>query len=179
MAGSRWPEPTENNLKNVTAVVSARLFHLRDRRFGQRQIDAGRRHPAARALPAFLQFEGQAGNASGAPWARPARQGDRDRSKRDWPNAALESDHLHRRIHADPRVVQPTAGGARARLRRRAFQLQCQRRPLRELRRRRADQDRDALSAGRLCRMRSLPRTALQSRNARDHLQGKEHRRCA
>ena len=61
----------------------------------------------------------------------------------------------------------------------RALQLQCQRRALRELRRRRADQDRDAFSAGCLCGMRSLPRTALQPRNARDHFQGKEYRRCA
>ncbi len=59
-----------------------------------------------------------------------------------------------------------TADGARARLRCRAFQFQCKRRPLRELRGRWADQDRDAFFAGCLRRMRSLPRPALQSRDA-------------
>ena len=33
-----------NNLKNVTATDSARPFHLRHRRLGRRQIDAGDRH---------------------------------------------------------------------------------------------------------------------------------------
>ena len=35
-------------------VASARLLYLRDRRVGQRQIDPRRRHPAPRAVPAFL-----------------------------------------------------------------------------------------------------------------------------
>ena len=41
------------------------------------------------------------------------------------------------------------------------LQFQCQRRALRKLRRRRPDQNRDAFSAGRLCRVRGLPRPAL------------------
>ena len=98
---------------------------------------------------------------------------------RDRPDAALEPDHLHRRVHADPRVVQPAPDRARARLRCGAFQLQCERRALRKLRRRRADQNRDALPAGRLCGVRSLPRAALQSRDARNYLQGQKHRRRA
>ena len=44
---------------------------------------------------------------------------------------------------------------------------------------RRDEEDRDALPRRRLCRVRGLPRPALQSRDARDHLQGQEHRRCA
>ena len=88
-------------------------------------------------------------------------------------------DHLHRRVHADSRTFRSAAGGAGARLRCRAFQFQRQRRALRKLRGRRLDQNRDAFLAGRLCRMRSLPGTALQSRDAGDHLQRKKHRRRA
>ena len=55
-------------------------------------------------------------------------------------------------------------------LRRGPFQFQCQRRALRELRGRRPNQDRDAFSAGRLCRVRGLPWSTLQSRNAGDYL---------
>ena len=57
--------------------------------------------------------------------------------------------------------------------------LQRQGRPLRGLPRRRADQDRDALPAGRLRAVRAVPRQALQPRDARGALQGQEHRRGA
>ena len=60
-------------------------------------------------------------------------------------------------------------------LRRGPFQFQCQRWALRELRRRRPNQNRDAFSAGRLCRVRGLPWSTLQSRNAGDYLQREKH----
>ena len=66
-----------------------------------------------------------------------------------------------------------------ARLPARPLQLQRQGRPLRGVRGRRHDQDRDELPARRLRRLRGVPRQALQPRHARGALQGQEHRRSA
>ncbi len=98
---------------------------------------------------------------------------------RDRPHPALESCHLHRRLHTHPRPLQSAPRLAHPRLQRGPFQFQRQRRPLRKLPGRWADQDRDALPGRRLRRLRSLPGETLQPRNARDHFQGQEHRRRA
>ena len=57
--------------------------------------------------------------------------------------------------------------------------VQRERRPLRGLRRRRHDQDRDALPARRLRAVRGVQGRPLQPRHARHHVQGQEHRRGA
>ena len=72
-----------------------------------------------------------------------------------------------------------TAGSEGPWLQARAFQLQRQGRAVRSLPGRRRHQDRDALSAGRLCDLRDVPRRALQPRDAGDQVQGQEHCRCA
>ena len=59
------------------------------------------------------------------------------------------------------------------------FSLQREGRPLRGLPRRRPDQDRDALPAGRLRAVRAVRRQALQPRDARGPLQGQDDRRRA
>ncbi len=63
------------------------------------------------------------------------------------------------------------------RLQARTVQLQRQGRAVRGLSGRRRHQDRDALPAGRLCRVRDVPRQAIQPRDAGDPFQGQEHRR--
>ncbi len=108
---------------------------------------------------------------------RAPRQGDRHRPEPDRPDAALESGDLHQRLRADPQSHGDDPGGARPRLQGRALQLQRRRRPLRGLRRRRPDQDRDALPARYLRHLRSLRRQALRPRDAGGALQGSEHRR--
>ena len=77
----------------------------------------------------------------------------------------------------DPQPDGDDAGGAGARLRARALQLQRAGRALRGLRRRRADQDRDALPARHLRHLRGLRRQALRPRDPGGALQGAEHRR--
>ena len=72
-----------------------------------------------------------------------------------------------------------TPGGAGARLQARALLVQRHGRPLRGVRRRRADQDRDALPARRLRHLRGVQGQALRPRDARGPLQGPEHRRGA
>ena len=59
------------------------------------------------------------------------------------------------------------------------FSLQRQGRPLRGVRRRRHDQDRDALPARRVRAVRGVQGRPLQPRHARHHVQGQEHRRGA
>ena len=60
----------------------------------------------------------------------------------------------------------------RARLQARPVQLQRQGRALRNVQRRRPDQDRDALPARRLCDLRGMQRQTLQPRNAGGEVQG-------
>ena len=102
--------------KKCGCFVSARLFHLRDGRLRQRQIDSGRRHSAPGTVSPFLQFERETWLISRHPRPRTNRQSDRDRSKRDWPHAALESDHLHGGVHPNSGTLRAVTGGARARL---------------------------------------------------------------
>ena len=97
------------------------------------------------------------------------RQGDRHRPVADRAHAALQPGDLHRRLHADPRLVRRAAGGEGARLPARPLLLQRQGRALRGLPGRRRHQDRDALPARRLRDLRRLPRQALQPRDAGGH----------
>ncbi len=97
----------------------------------------------------------------------------------DRPHAAVEPGHVHRAVRPDPRPVLQDAGGAGARLQAGPLLVQRQGRALRGLPRRRADQDRDALPAGRVRPVRAVPRQALQPRDARHPLQGQDDRRRA
>ncbi len=100
------------------------------------------------------------------------RQGHRHRPVADRPHAALQPGDLHRRLHADPRMVRRPARGQGARLRAGALLLQRQGRALRGLPGRRRHQDRDALPARRLRHLRRLQGQALQPRDAGGALQG-------
>ena len=147
------------------------LHDLRHRRVRLGQIDADQRH-AVPAMPprssTAPRRRRRALRAHRGPGAH--RPGDRDRPEPDRPHAALQSGHLHRPVRADPRAVRRGARSARARLRRRALQLQRQGRPLRGLPGRRRHQGRDALSRRRLRALRRLQGQALQPRDARDPL---------
>ena len=167
-------QPEERHRRNP-----ARPVHLRHRRLRRRQVDAADRHA--------LQGDGaqdQRRQRSPRP-ARPhrgpraPRQDHRHRPVADRPHAALQPRDLHRRLHADPRVVRRPAGGEGARLRARPLLVQRQGRPLRGLPGRRRHQDRDALPARRLRHLRRLQGQALQPRDARGAVQGQVDRRRA
>ena len=87
----------------------ARPVHRRHRRLGRRQVDAAGRHalPRGGAPPQRRQRGPRA--ARPARRARTPRQGDRHRPVADRPHAALEPRDLHRRVHADPRMVRRPA----------------------------------------------------------------------
>ena len=172
--GRRAAQPEEDRRR-----VPARSLLLRDRRLRLGQVHArerdpvpGRREPPAPGEDATRQAPEGDGH-------RGRRQDHQHRPVPDRPHAALEPRHLHGRVRPHPRAVLPHAGEPRARLQARPLLVQREGRPLRGLRRRRADQDRDALPAGRVRALRAVPRQALQPRDARHPLQGQDDLRRA
>ena len=110
---------------------------------------------------------------------RAPRQGHRHGPVADRAHAALEPGHLHRRLRQHPQAVRLHQRGEGPRLPAGPVQLQRQRRALRGVRRRRHDQDRDALPARRVRAVRGVQGRPLQPRHARHRVQGQEHRRRA
>ena len=82
-------------------------------------------------------------------------------------------------LRPHPRALLADARGEGARLQAGPLLVQRQRRPLRDVQGRRADQDRDALPARRLRAVRDVQGRALQPRDARGALQGQVDRRRA
>ena len=147
---------------------------------GLGQVDAGQRHPLHRRSPSELNGARTVpGPAQAGHRARPPRQGRPRRPEPDRPHAAVQPGDLHRRLRPRAQAVRRDDRGQGPRLPAGPVLLQRQGRPLRGLRRRRHDQDRDELPARRLRAVRGLPRRPLQPRDARGALQGQDHRRRA
>ncbi len=165
-----------NNLRDLTIGFPLGLIHGRHRRLGvgEEQPRRGRAPQGAGALPPPRRR--RAGRARQDLGDASPRQGDRHRPEPHRPHAAQQSGHLHQSVRPHPLADGEDAGGAHARLRARPLQLQRQGRPLRGLRRRRADQDRDALPARPLRALRGLRRQALRPRDPGGALQGPQHR---
>ena len=109
-----------------------RPVHLHHRRLGRRQIHAPDRHAVQGRGAQAQQRQGSSGRARQDHRHRELRQGHRHRPVADRAHAALEPGDLHRRLHADPRMVRGPARGQDARLRARPLLLQRQGRALRE-----------------------------------------------
>ena len=105
---------------------------------------------------------------------RAPRQGRPRRPEPHRAHPAVEPGDLHRRLRPRPQAVRPDQRGQGPRLPAGPVLVQRQGRPLRGLRRRRHDQDRDELPPGRLRAVRGLPRRPLQPRDARGALQGQD-----
>ena len=121
---------------------------------------------------------------AGAPPARDRpgapRQGRARRPGADRPHAAVQPRHLHRACGTTIRkLFAETDRGEGPRVHAGPVLVQRQGRPLRGVRGRRHDQDRDELPARRLRAVRGLPRRAVQPRDARGALQGQDRRRRA
>ena len=150
----------ENNLKDVTAEIPLGHVHLHHRRVGRRQVDLADRYALQGGGAAAQQRARAPGRARQDRGPGAPRQGDRHRPVADRAHAALQSGDLHRRLHADPRVVRRAAGGQGARLSARALLVQRQGRALRGLPGRRRHQDRDALPARRVRHLRRSARAS-------------------
>ena len=170
---------TANNLKSVTAAIPLGTFSCITgvSGSGKSSFTIDTLYAAAAAPLERRPHHRRPPRQAHRP--RISRQGDRHRPVADRPHPALQPGHLYRRLHPDPRLVRRPAREPGARLQARPLQLQRQGRPLRGLRGRRPDQDRDALPPRRLRHLRRLPRPALQSRDARGEVQGPQHRRRA
>ena len=154
-----------------------RQVHLRDRRHRVGQVDAGERGRLQVARQPAQPSPDEAGAALGGARLRRVRQGHRHRPVADRPHAAVEPGHLHRPLRPHPRPVREDARLEGARLQAGPVLVQRQGRAVRDLPRRRDDQDRDALPARRLHRLRGVPRAAVQPRDARGEVQGQVDRR--
>ena len=105
-----------NNLKNVSAEIPLGVFTCVTGVSGGGKstllIDTVYR-AAARKLMGTREAPAEHDRIDGP---GTARQDHRHRPIADRPHAALQSRHLYRRLHADPRLVRRPAGGQGARL---------------------------------------------------------------
>ena len=122
-----------NNLKNVSAEIPVGLFTCVTGVSG-----SGKSTLVNDTLYAAVARKLYGSHAEPAPHDQiegpgRLRQGDQRRPEPDRPHAAQQPGHLHGAVHADARALRRGAGGARARLRAGALQLQRRRRALRGL----------------------------------------------
>ena len=181
-AGDRAaPRPSrgarEHNLRNVTVEDPARALRLRHRCQRLGEVDARARRAASSARAEGERLAAAAGQAQEADRLGADRQGDRHRPIADRAHPAVEPRHVHRRVRPHPQAVRAGARGARPRLPAGPVLVQRPRRAVRELRRRRPDQDRDALPARRLRDVRGVQGAQVQPRDARGEVQGPHDRR--
>ena len=167
----------EHNLQQRHGVVPARPADRRHRGVRLRQVHPGQRHPLHRVGQADLQ---RPRGARPAPLDHRRRRDRQDHPRRpvaDRADPAIQPGDLHRGVRPHARLFAETPGGQGPRLPARPVLLQRQGRPLRELHRRRHDQDRDELPARRVRAVRGLPRRAVQPGDPRGALQGQVHLR--
>ena len=156
-----------------------RPLHLRHRRLGLGQEHPGERDPLqgpGQPAPPGRARRGQAQGHQG-PGAR--GQGHRHRPGPHRPHPPEQPRHLHGALHATARAVFPAARKQGQGLFPGPVQLQRQGRPLREVRRRRRPEDRDALPPRHLRHLRAVQGQALQPGDPGDPLQGQERLRRA
>ena len=145
-----------NNLQNIDAEIPLGTFTCVTGVCGGGKSTLGGRDAVQGGVAPMARRGRCAGRARCDPRPRAYRQDHRHRSIANRPHAAFKPGDLHRRVHADPRLVRRSARIQGARLRTGPLFVQRQRRPLRSVSGRRRHQDRDALPAGRLCHLRHL-----------------------
>ncbi len=157
--------------------LPARL--LRGGHRGQRvgQVQPRQRHPVRVAGQQDQRRQAAAGAAQARPRRRATRQGRRRRPVADRAHAAVQPGHLHGRLRPHPQAVLRDHRGEDPRLPAGPLLVQRQGWPLRELRRRRHDQDRDELPARRLRPLRGVQGRPVQPRDPRRALQGQDDQR--
>ena len=167
--GRRREQPAQRRRR-----LPARLLHRGHRRERLRQVNAGQRHPLPGAGQGAARRAHRAGQARAGHRHGPPRQGGARRPGPDRPHPAVQPGDLHRRVRPHQEAVRGDHRGEDPRLPAGPVLLQREGRPLRGLLRRRHDQDRDAVPAGRVRAVRGLPRRPLQHRHAAGALQGQD-----
>ncbi len=160
--------------------VPARLLHRGHRRLRARAsrrwstTSCTARWPRSCTARRIVPGKARQGHRHAAPGQGGARRPGADR-----PHAAVQPGHLHRRVRPHPPAVRADDRGQGPRLPAGPVLVQRQGRPVRGVRGRRHDQDRDAVPAGRVRAVRGLPRRPVQHRHAAGALQGQDDRRRA
>ncbi len=173
-AGRAGAQPPQRRREHPARVL--RVDHRGER---QRQEHAGERHPLPVADAEDLPVAHGAGEAQVDRGGRRTGQGHQHRPVADRADATVQPGHVHRRVRQGANAVRRDTGGEGARVPAGPVLVQREGRPLRGVRRRRDDQDRDALPPRRVRAVRGLQGRALQPGHARHHVQGQEHCRGA
>ena len=167
----------EHNLAQRRRGLPARHVHRGHRGLGVGQVVAGQRHPLHGAGQPAQRGQDGARPAQAGARRRRAGQGRRRRPVGDRSDPAVKPGDVHGRVRPHAAAVRGDDRGQDPRLPAGPVLVQRQGRPLRGVRRRRHDQDRDELPPGRLRPVRGLRRRPVQPGDARGALQGQEHRR--
>ena len=147
---------------------SARDADRGDWRERLRQVDARERHPVPFAGQDDLSSRCRTRRSRSHRRDLAHRQGHRDRSVADRPDAAVESRHVYRHVHVHPRAVRDDARGQGARVQAGTLLVQRQGWALRGMPGRWRDRNRDALPPRRLRDVRTVQGAAIQQGDARD-----------
>ncbi len=145
--------------------LPARRRHSRHGRLGFGQELAGRGHPLEGRRPGLAPRPVDSWRPQGDRWTRARRQGDQRGSDAAGQHAELDPGNLFGGLRPDPRAVRQAPRGQGARLHGASVQLQPVRRPVRGLRGRRAEADRDAFPPRRVDHLRRLRRRPVHARD--------------
>jgi excinuclease ABC subunit A len=115
-ATSRSAGPASTTSRTSTCDVPLGRLHVRHRRVGLGQVDAGQRRAVQVGGEPAAPGAAAAGRARQGAGARPARQDHPGRPVADRAHAAVEPGDLHGPVRRHPRPVLQDAGGAGARV---------------------------------------------------------------
>ena len=170
---------TEHNLHERRCRVPAGLLHRGHRGVGLGEVNAGQRHPVQRAGQGTARRAHRAGAAHQGHRDAAPGQGGACRPGPDRPDPAVQPGHLHGRLRPRQEAVRADDRGEGPGVPAGPVLVQRQGRPVRGVRGRWHDQDRDAVPARCLRAVRGLSRRPVQHRHPASALQGQDHRRRA
>ena len=177
--GTFWSRAQARTISRTSASSSRWDVHCGHRRERVRQENPGQRHPVQRAGQELNGTRTLAGGTRASPACEHLDKVVHVDQSPDRPHPAVQPGDLHRDLRRRPDPVRRNHRGQGARLPAWQIQLQRQGRPVRGVRGRRHDQDRDAVPARRVCHLRRSATARATTGDPRGQLPRQEHRRRA